>query len=177
MRFIGVLVGIVFLVALGGGLAQAQQRAVFTVEESAIECFEVIGGVPEFREISRRTSGRDHGPMSAFVVQVGEGTAADIRATFTDIIASQFAGFEETRRGATRLAVDLPDDITEAGGTTQYMPRDGFVMFTMSAAVVDHLRKVRPRCGAQAAFDRKPFVALQRHLRSTLRGMLDQEQR
>jgi hypothetical protein len=166
------------LVLLGvspGGPAHAASE--FYVEESAIECFDVIGAAPELREMARRTAKTDPGKMSAFVVRVGDNVVADIKAAFNDISASTHDGFDQTRAGGIEFVSTANGVDVEAGATTKVLPRDGYLMFTMADGVVDHIRSQRPRCGARRSFDKAPFVTMHRNIRGTLRGMLDQERR
>ncbi len=44
----------------------------------------------------------------------------------------------------------------------------------MPESIVADLAAERPRCGARIRFDRKPFEAMHRRVRDTLRQMLDQ---
>tara|TARA_R110002110_G_scaffold415612_2_gene651593 strand:- start:59851 stop:60357 length:507 start_codon:yes stop_codon:yes gene_type:complete len=168
---------LVLLGALPGGHHVAQAASEFVVEESAVTCFEVIGPAPELREMARRTAKADPGRMSAFVVRVDASVVADIKATFDDVSDSPHEGFEQTRTGTIEFASLAPDADVRSGATTQVLPRDGFLMFTMADGVVDHIRDQRPRCGARQYFDKAPFATLHRNVRSTLRGMLDQERR
>ncbi|MBT5359752.1 MAG: hypothetical protein HOL07_15530 [Rhodospirillaceae bacterium] len=169
-------VGALFVLGvLSGGTAHAAPE--FYVEESAVQCFDVIGAAPELREMARRTAKTDPGKMSAFVVRVGDTVVADIRAAFDDISASTHDGFDQTRGGAIAFASTAPGVDVEAGATTKILPRDGYLMFTMADGVVDHIRSQRPRCGARQSFDKAPFVTMHRNIRGTLRGMLDQERR
>ena len=165
-----VLLGLSF-----GGPAHAAPE--FVVEESAVQCFEVIGAAPELREMAKRTAKGDPGRMSAFVVRVGDNVAADIEATFGDVSASPHDGFDQTRAGKIAFASAAPEADIESGATTQILPREGYIMFTMADGVVDHIRSQRPRCGARQSFDKAPFVKMHRNIRGTLRGMLDQERR
>ncbi|MDA0785716.1 MAG: hypothetical protein O3B37_05435, partial [Proteobacteria bacterium] len=160
---------------LAGGAAQAAPE--FVVEESAVICFDVIGAAPELREMSRRTAKTDPGRMSAFVVWIGDNVVADIKAAFDDVSPSPHDGFDHSRAGKIAFASTAPEADIRSGATTQILPRDGYLMFTMADGVVDHIRGQRPRCGARQNFDMAPFVTMHRNIRSTLRGMLDQEQR
>lgn len=169
-----VLLGGLFGAGLSaGGVAQAAPE--FVVEESAVICFEVIGAAPELREMARRTAKTDPGRMSAFVVRVGDNVVADIEAAFDDVSPSPHDGFDHSRAGKIAFASTAPGADIESGATTQILPRDGYIMFTMADGVVDHIRTQRPRCGARQNFDKAPFATMHRNIRSTLRGMLDQE--
>ncbi|MBS28033.1 MAG: hypothetical protein CL566_03780 [Alphaproteobacteria bacterium] len=163
-------------VALGGippggaAHAQAAARPAYDLGLAAVECFEVIGKAPEHREIVRRRSGDDPGPTRAFLVRISDSTVADIRATYTDIEPSPHPGFEHFLSSSIRL------DVSEDADTsmTQILPRDGYVMFTMSQDVVEEISRLRPRCGARQHIDRQPFEEMHRRVRGTLRQMLDQ---
>jgi hypothetical protein len=169
-------IGATFLLGLSfSGPAHAAPE--FYVEESAVQCFEVIGAAPELREMARRTAKADPGRMSAFVVRVGDNVAADIKAAFDDVAPSPHDGFDQTRAGKIAFASTAPDTDIKSGSTTQILPRNGYLMFTMAEGVVDHIRSQRPRCGARQSFDKAPFATLHRNVRGTLRGMLDQERR
>jgi hypothetical protein len=159
------------------GLPAAHAQAVYDLSETAVECVEPIGEAPELREIARRRGAGDPGPMLAFVVGVSAATEADIRASFDDLASGRQPGFDQTRGGHVRLEVFADGLDTAQGGVTTTMPRDGYVMFTMVAGVVDHILAQRPRCGARASLDKGPFRALLRSQRETFRGMLDQERR
>lgn len=174
-----ILAGLPALVISLGGVAHAQSAArdVYIVDLSAVECFEVIGAAPELREMAKRRAKADPGRMSAFVVRVGGNVAADIEATFDDISESPHDGFDQTRAGKIVFASTAPGADIESGATTQVMPRDGYLMFTMADGVVDHIRGQRPRCGARQSFDKAAFAKMHRNIRGTLRGMLDQERR
>jgi len=167
-----VMWGLMFVgVSLAGAAhAQTTPRNVYTIDLAAVECFEVIGKAPEHREVMRRRGGDDPGPAQAFIVRIRDTIAADIRATYTDIEESPHPGFEHFRSSAIRF--DFGGD--DPGSMTQILPRDRFVMFTMSEDVVSDLARERPRCAARQRFDRKPFEALHRRVRDTLRQMLDQ---
>lgn len=154
--------------------AHAQERRdVYTIDLSAVECFEVIGRAPEHREVMRRHDEIDRGPAQAFVVRIPDRVVADIRATYTDIEPAAHPGFEHFRSSAIRFG--FGDD--DPGGFTQILPRDRFVMFTMGEDIVADLAQERPRCGSRIRFDRKPFEAMYRRVRDTLRQMLDQQPR
>lgn len=170
-------VGLLLLGTLPGGHGAAQAAPAFVVEESAVTCFEVIGPAPELREMARRMAKTDPGKMSAFVVRVDGPVVADIKATFDNVSASPHAGFEQTRAGSIQFASTAPDADVRSGATTQVLPRYRYLMFTMADGVVDHIRDQRPRCGARQRFDKAPFATMHRNIRSTLRGMLDQERR
>lgn len=165
-----VLLGVSF-----GGVAQAAPE--FFVEESTVQCFEVIGAAPELREMAKRRAKADPGRMSAFVVRVGDNVVADIKAEFDDVVSSPHDGFEQTRVGAIEFVSTASGVDVRAGATTQVVPRDGYLMFTMADGVVEHIRSQRPRCGARQSFDKAPFAKMHRNIRGTLRGMLDQERR
>ncbi len=156
---------------------EAQAAPEFVVEESAAACFEVIGAAPELREMARRTTKTDPGRMSAFVVRVGDNVVADIKAAFDDVSPSPHDGFDQTRAGKIAFASTSPEADIRSGATTQVLPRDGYLMFTMADGVADHIRSQRPRCSARQRFDKAPFVTMHRNIRGTLRGMLDQERR
>lgn len=154
--------------------AQAQERRnVYTIDLSAVECFEVIGRAPEHREVMLRRSEVDPGPAQAFIVRIPDRVVGDIRATYTDIEESPHPGFEHFRSSAIRFGFGGDDP----GAQTQILPRDRFVMFTMPESIVADLAAERPRCGARIRFDRKPFEAMHRRVRDTLRQMLDQAPR
>ena len=167
-----ILAGLPALLVVTGNVAHAQSapRDVYTVDLSAVECFEVIGKAPEHREVMIRRSGDDPGPAQAFLVRIRDTTAADIRATYTDIEESPHPGFEHFRASAIRLDVGGDD----AGSMTQILPRDRFLMFTMPESVVAEIANERPRCGSRLRVDRKPFEMMHRRVRDTLRQMLDQ---
>jgi len=167
-----ILAGLPALLVAPGGLAHAQgtPRDVYTVDLAAVECFEVIGKAPEHREVMRRRGGDDPGPAQAFIVRIRDSTAADIRATYTDIEESPHPGFEHFRASAIRLDAGSDD----AGSLTQILPRNRFLMFTMPQSVVAEIGELRPRCGSRLRVDRKPFEAMHRRVRDTLRQMLDQ---
>ncbi|MEP4378555.1 MAG: hypothetical protein ABJ215_10530 [Alphaproteobacteria bacterium] len=166
-----ILAALSALLIMAGGWAHAQTpRDVYTLDMAAVECFDVIGKAPEHREVMQRRNGADPGPAQAFLVKIRDTTVADIRATLRDIEPSPHPGFEHFRSSAIRL--DIGDD--DAGSMTQVLPRDRFVMFTMAESVVAEIERQRPRCGARLRFDRKPFEAMHRRVRDTLRQMLDQ---
>ncbi len=170
------LVGATVLLGLSfGGPAHAAPE--YHVEESAVQCFEVIGPAPELREMAKRRANADPGRMSAFVVRVGDNVAADIKAAFDDVVPSPHDGFDQTRTGIIEFVSTASGVDVRAGATTQVVPRDGYLMFTMADGVVDQIRSQRPRCGARQNFDKAPFVKMHRNIRGTLRGMLDQQQR
>ena len=159
------------VLGLLAALAQAQERRnVYTIDLSAVECFEVIGRAPEHREVMLRRSEVDPGPAQAFIVRIPDRVVGDIRATHTDIEESPHPGFEHFRWSAIRFGFGGDDP----GAQTQILPRDRFVMFTMPESIVADLAAERPRCGARIRFDRKPFEAMHRRVRDTLRQMLDQ---
>lgn len=157
-------------VAASAALGQSASRNVYTIDLSLVECFEVIGKAPEHREIMRRQREADPGPATAFIVRIRDTVAADIRATYVDIEESPHPGFEHLRSSAIRFGFGGDDP----GSMTQILPRDRFVMFTMSSRVITDLKRERPRCSARQRFDRKPFEMLHRRVRDTLRQMLDQ---
>jgi hypothetical protein len=169
-------VGAFVLLGVSSG-GQAQAASEFFVEESTVQCFDVIGAAPELREMARRTAKTDPGKMSAFVIRVGDSVVADIEAAFNDVSVSTHDGFDQTRSGKIVFISTAPGVDVQAGATTKILPRDGFLMFTMANGAVDHIRAQRPRCGARQSFDKAPFVTMHRNIRGTLRGMLDQERR
>lgn len=172
MRQRYILAGLSALLIVMAGMAHAQSapRDVYTVDLAAVECFEVIGRAPEHREVMMRRSGEDPGPAQAFLIRIRDTTVADIRASFSDIEPSPHPGFEHFRASAIRLDVGRDD----AGSMTQILPRDRFLMFTMPESVVAEIGKERPRCGSRLRVDLKPFEAMHRRVRDTLRQMLDQ---
>lgn len=160
-----------FLVMLAGAAhAQSTPRDVYTIDMSAVECFEVIGKAPEHREVMMRRSGEDPGPAQAFLVRIRDTIAADIRASFSDIEESPHPGFEHFRASAIRL--DLGGD--DRDSMTQILPRDRYLMFTMPESLVAEIGAERPRCSSRLRVDRQPFETMHRRVRDTLRQMLDQ---
>ncbi len=172
MRSRYILAGLPALLVALVGVAHAQSgpRNVYTVDLGAVECIEVIGKAPEHREVMIRRSGDDPGPAQAFLVRIRDSTAADIRATYSDIEESPHPGFEHFRASVIRLDVEGDD----AGSQTQILPRDRYLMFTMSQKVVAEIARERPRCGSRLRVDKQPFEAMHRRVRDTLRQMLDQ---
>ena len=66
--------------------AQAQERRnVYTIDLSAVECFEVIGRAPEHREVMLRRSEVDPGPAQAFIIRIPDRVVCDILATYPDL--------------------------------------------------------------------------------------------
>ncbi|MBN43600.1 MAG: hypothetical protein CL573_08965 [Alphaproteobacteria bacterium] len=172
MRFWDTSIAVSLLVSMACAQAHAQAipRDVYLIDMAAVECFEVIGKAPEHREIMRRRGGEDLGPAKTFIVRIRDTIAEDIRATYSDVEDSPHPGFEHFRSSAIRF--DFGGD--DPGSMTQILPRDRFIMFSMSEGVIAELARERPRCGARHRFDRKPFEALYWRVRDTLRQMLDQ---
>ena len=164
---------------LMGARSEAHAQQVFVIEESAIECVLAIGPAPELREMSRRIARQDPGRMVGFVVKLSANTSRELLASFTNVQDSKHKGFKQSRSGSIRLELTSASDALRdgPGATTQTLPRERFMMFTMSEAVVEHLLTQRSRCGARENFDKAPFERLHRGVRATLRGMLDQERR
>ncbi|MBT5572399.1 MAG: hypothetical protein HOJ90_14370 [Alphaproteobacteria bacterium] len=167
------------LATLFGWSHAASAQNEFVVEESAIECIRVIGPAPELREMSRRVAKRDPGPMVGFVVKLSERANRRALDAFGDVTDSPYDGFQQSRGGVVRLDLSAAGDEFRdtTGGTTPTLPRDRFVLFTMSESVAKYIESQRSRCGSRLRFDTAPFEQLLRGNRETLRGMLDQERR
>jgi len=159
------------VIALWTGSQDVRAQNVFTIDESAIECIQVIGPAPELREMSRRVAKKDPGRMVGFVVKLSEKANRHALDAFGDVTDSPYEGFRQSRGGAIRL------DLSAPGATTPTLPRDRFLLFTMSETVADYISGQRSRCGSRTRFDKAPFEQLLRGNRETLRGMLDQERR
>ena len=166
-------------VVLWTGSWDVRAQTVFTIDESAIECIRVLGPAPELREMSRRVAKKDPGRMVGFVVKLSESANRHALDSFGDVADSPYEGFQQSRRGVIRL--DLSAASKEfrntPGATTPTLPRDRFLLFTMSETIANYILSQRSRCGSRTRFDKAPFEQLLRGNRSTLRGMLDQERR
>jgi len=152
------------VMALWTGSQDVRAQNVFTIDESAIECIQVIGPAPELREMSRRVAKKDPGRMVGFVVKLSEKANRHALDAFGDVIRLDLSA--------------AGDEFHDApGATTPTLPRDRFLLFTMSETVADYISGQRSRCGSRTRFDKAPFEQLLRGNRETLRGMLDQERR
>ena len=167
------------VMALWTGSQDVRAQNVFTIDESAIECIQVIGPAPELREMSRRVAKKDPGRMVGFVVKLSEKANRHALDAFGDVTDSPYEGFRQSRGGVIRLDWSAAgDEFHDApGATTPTLPRDRFLLFTMSETVADYISGQRSRCGSRTRFDKAPFEQLLRGNRETLRGMLDQERR